>query len=127
MFGVRCRPRTQVTDDSRVRLLLDQNLSFKLVHALADLYPDSAHVRVLGLDTADDVTVWEHARANGFVIVSKDSDFYQRSVVFGHPPKVIWVRRGNCSTADIATIRRSHYDDIVAFAADDAVACLMLT
>jgi predicted nuclease of predicted toxin-antitoxin system len=64
-------------------------------------FPESAHVRDLGLDRATDAEVWEHARGNGFVIVSKDSDFEQRSLLHGHPPKSIWLRVGNCSTKGI--------------------------
>lgn len=85
-----------------MRLLLDQNLSFTLVQALADLYPDSAHVREVGLERADDDQVWRYAATRGLAIVSKDSDFRQMSFVRGHPPKVIWIRRGNCSTLSFA-------------------------
>jgi predicted nuclease of predicted toxin-antitoxin system len=64
-----------------VKLLFDQNLSHKLVNRLADMFPDSAHVREVGLKEADDHAVWEYAKANGQTIVSKDSDFHQRSFV----------------------------------------------
>jgi predicted nuclease of predicted toxin-antitoxin system len=82
-----------------VKLLFDQNLSHRLVKALASEFPESVHVRDVGLEKALDEPVWEYAKANSFVIVSKDSDFHQRSFLFGHPPKVVWIRRGNCSTA----------------------------
>ena len=84
-----------------MKLLLDENLSHKLVRLLADLFPDSIHVREVGLKAADDPLVWDHAKNNGLMIVSKDSDMHQRSFMFGYPPKVIWVRLGNCSTSDI--------------------------
>lgn len=87
-----------------MKLLFDQNLSPRLVHQLADLYADSAHVSTRGLDQATDREVWEYARANGFIIVSKDTDFSEMSVVHGYPPKVVCIRRGNCSTADIEDI-----------------------
>jgi predicted nuclease of predicted toxin-antitoxin system len=64
-----------------VRLLFDQNLSHHLVERLRDLYPVSTDVRELGLASASDIDVWEYARINGFAIVSKDSDFHQRSLV----------------------------------------------
>jgi predicted nuclease of predicted toxin-antitoxin system len=70
--------------------------------------------------------VWDHARAQGFVIVSKDSDFYQRSLVAGHPPKVVWIRRGNCSTDDIEDILRRHISDLLTFERDPAAAFLIL-
>jgi len=78
-----------------VRLLLDQNLSPHLVDALQDLHPGSAHVRDVGLASADDEAVWTFAAQQGLSIVSKDSDFRQRSFVRGHPPKVVWIARGN--------------------------------
>lgn len=62
-----------------MKLLFDQNLSHRLARALADLFPDSLHVRDVGLRAADDPVVWDYARQRGFVIVSKDADFHQRS------------------------------------------------
>ena len=102
-----------------MRLLFDQNLSPQLRNLLADLYPGSIHVRDVGLQSADDVAVWDYAAQQGLTIVSKDSDFRQRSFLFAHPPKVVWLRRGNCSTTEIETILRVHYDDIVAFESDE--------
>jgi predicted nuclease of predicted toxin-antitoxin system len=72
-----------------MRLLFDENLSFRLVRSLADTYPFSAHVRELGLLGAPDETIWRHAAEHDFVLTSKDADFFQRSVVYGSPPKVI--------------------------------------
>ena len=79
-------------------LLFDQNLSFRLQRALTDIYSGALHVRELGLTEVDDQEIWLYAAANDCVIVSKDSDFYQRSLLQGYPPKVVWIRRGNCST-----------------------------
>jgi len=84
-----------------VKLLLDQNLAPRLVAALAALYPDSKHVRDVGLAAANDDDVWRYAATGGFTIVSKDADFHERSFVLGPPPKVIWIRRGNCSTTEV--------------------------
>lgn len=98
-----------------MKLLFDQNLSPRLVPALMDLFPGSVHVRDLGLQSADDEAVWDYAVKNGFSIVSKDSDFRQRSFVFGHPPKVIWIRRGNCSTTEIEAILRARHSEILSF------------
>jgi predicted nuclease of predicted toxin-antitoxin system len=105
---------------------LDENLSHKLVSVLADLFPNSEHVRDIGLKAADDGVIWEYAESNGLVIISKDSDFYQRSLLFGHPPKVIWVRRGNCSTAEVEAILRKNYDEIDRFNQDLYEAHLIL-
>ena len=73
-----------------MKLLLDQNLSPRLVLSLAATYPGTSHVREVGLHAADDDMVWAYAAEHGSVIVSKDADFHQRSFVLGHPPKVVW-------------------------------------
>lgn len=109
-----------------MKLLFDQNLSHKLVRALTDAFPGSTHVRDLGMKDADDRLIWEQAKLDGLMIVSKDSDFYQRGQLFGHPPKLIWIRRGNCSTAAIEAILRKHLDQIRQFAQDPQTACLVL-
>jgi predicted nuclease of predicted toxin-antitoxin system len=79
------------------------------------------------LQAADDDTVWTYAAQHGFVIVSKDADFHQRSFVLGHPPKVVWIRRGNCSTVEMEAILRSHEADLLAFERDDREAFLALS
>ena len=90
-----------------MKLLFDQNLSPGLVQLLADVYPNSTHVLDTALDKAEDLDVWTFAREHGFTIVSKDGDFRQLSFLLGAPPKVIWVRLGNCTTRDIETALRS--------------------
>ena len=87
-----------------MKLLFDQNLSPRLPRLLADLYPESMHVREVGLREGTDAAIWEHAKKNRFVIVSKDSDFQQRSLLFGHPPKFVWRRVGNCPVRPIARL-----------------------
>ena len=109
-----------------MRLLLDQNLSPHLKSVLIDLYPETLHVRDAGLESADDIDVWSFARERGLTIVSKDSDFRQFSFMYGHPPKVVWVRRGNCSTAEIASLLRDRYDDVATFHDDENGAFLAL-
>jgi predicted nuclease of predicted toxin-antitoxin system len=109
-----------------VKLLLDQNLSPRLTKILAAVYPGTTHVRDAGLETADDDTVWVYAAEHGYAIVSKDADFHQRSFVLGHPPKVVWIRRGNCSTSEIEEILRAHHGDLLAFERDEHGAFLAL-
>ena len=84
-----------------MKLLFDQNLSPKLTERLADVYPGSEHVVDVSLGRALDREVWSHAEQSGLAIVSKDSDFSEMSVLRGFPPNVVWIRRGNCSTAEI--------------------------
>jgi predicted nuclease of predicted toxin-antitoxin system len=81
-----------------VKLLFDENLSHKLARRLADIFPVSVHVRDVGLKATSDPLVWDYARDNDFMIVSKDADMHDLSLVFGNPPKVVWLRLGNCST-----------------------------
>ncbi len=95
-----------------MKLLFDHNLSPSLINRLHDLYPDSNHVYLLGLDRVPDTEIWEYAKKEGFLIVTKDADFSDMSLLRGFPPKIIWIRRGNCKTGDIEAILRSHYDDI---------------
>lgn len=95
-----------------MKLLFDHNLAPALVNRLKALYPNSNHVYRLGLDQIPDVEVWEYARQEGFLIVTKDADFSDICSLRGFPPKIVWIRRGNCKTADIEAILRSHYDDI---------------
>jgi predicted nuclease of predicted toxin-antitoxin system len=109
-----------------MKLLFDQNLSHRLVRALADVYPDCQHVRDVGLREAPDTRVWNYARSNGYAIVSKDSDFYQRSLTIGFPPKVIWVRLGNCTTAAIEELLREHAVTVEQFEADTTATFLVL-
>jgi predicted nuclease of predicted toxin-antitoxin system len=91
-----------------MKLLFDENLAPALVGLLQDIFPDSKHVHQCGLGAADDNEIWDFAQANGFTIVSKDSDYQEKSLLQGFPPKVIWLRLGNCSTRQIEeTIRRN--------------------
>ena len=89
-----------------MKLLFDENLSHKLGGRLANEYPGSTHVRNVGLRGAQDGHVWVHARADAFVIVSKDTDFRDRSYVEGFPPKVIWLDVGNAGTTAITELLR---------------------
>jgi len=109
-----------------VKFLFDQNLSPYLVQALASLYPDSIHVRDVGLERSDDQIVWNYALNHGFIIVTKDADFHQMSFVYGHPPKIVWIQRGNCSTNEIEEILRRRFADINMFDADTDSAFLSL-
>jgi predicted nuclease of predicted toxin-antitoxin system len=109
-----------------VKLLLDHNLSYRLVPALHTLYPGSVHARDVGLQMATDEAVWSYARAHDLVIVSKDVDFHQRSLVFGAPPRLVWIRRGNCSTDEILALLRTHHPELLAFEADQEATFLAL-
>jgi predicted nuclease of predicted toxin-antitoxin system len=94
---------------------------------LATLFPDSAHVRECGLLGFSDENVWEYARANGFIIVSKDSDFQQRSLLYGHPPKLVWLRTGNCTRQQLIQLITTHEQDIRALDSDPFETVLVLS
>jgi len=106
-----------------MKLLFDQNLSYKLCERLADLFPDSNQVRRAGLDTADDRAIWEYAKANGYVIASHDADFADMAGLYGPPPKVVWLRCGNQSTGYIEKLLRGHVEAFRSFEADADAAC----
>ena len=109
-----------------MKLLFDQNLSPRLPRLLADIYAESIHVRKVGLRDADDSVIWEYAKANGYAIVSKDSDFQQRSLLLGAPPKFIWLRVGNCTVKRIEDLLRRFSAAIHTFDLDDSKSHLML-
>jgi predicted nuclease of predicted toxin-antitoxin system len=109
-----------------VKLLFDENLSPRLVDALSKEFPKSTHVRDVGLKSADDRSVWQFAKANHFIIVSKDSDFHQLSFLLGPPPKVVWVRVGNADTPAIGALLRSRKDQIEEFESESEAAFLFL-
>jgi len=109
-----------------VKLLLDENLSDQIIYRIVDLYPDSEHVKTLALTNTDDALIWEYAKANDFVIVSKDSDFHQRSLLYGHPPKFIYLRIGNSPTSKIVQILRDNFDTIIEFEGSETESILVL-
>jgi len=110
-----------------VKLLFDENISFRLVERLSIQFPGSTHVRAVGLSSGDDRSVWEFAHRNDFILVSKDSDFHQLSFLLGPPPKVVWVRIGNATTRRIEALLRSRKSDLMAFESDRDAAFLILS
>jgi predicted nuclease of predicted toxin-antitoxin system len=109
-----------------VRLLFDENLSEQLVDLLADLFPDSLHIRTLRGPGASDLTVWQLAADQGCILVTKDEDFQRLSISRGAPPKVIWIRLGNCTTKQLAELFRSRFEVIDGFEAHEEATFLAL-
>jgi predicted nuclease of predicted toxin-antitoxin system len=110
-----------------MRLLFDHNLSLRLVDRLANVYPGSSHVFRLGLDRAPDLEVWRYACEHSFVIVTKDSDFNDLSVLQGFPPKIVWVRLGNCTTSDVERALRAGREAIISFVSEPDLGVLELS
>jgi len=84
-----------------VKLLVDHNLSHKILLHLSGKFEGSVHVKNIGLEKADDTAIWDYAKANGFTILSQDADFYDIGFLKGYPPKIFWIRSGNSSTSHI--------------------------
>jgi len=106
-----------------MKLLFDQNLSSKLCDRMADLFPESSQVRRAGLEAADDRAIWEYAKANGFAVVSQDSDFADMAALYGPPPKVVWLRCGNQTNEFIEKLFRDHAETAIAFEQDADAGC----
>ena len=110
-----------------MRLLFDENLSPKLPKRLSDLFPNSLHVRDVGMKAMIDPMVWDYAKDNNLMIVSKDVDMHDLSLVFGNPPKVIWLRLGNCWTLQVENLLRRDFTAIKLFYEDDNLSLLALS
>ena len=109
-----------------MRLLFDEPLSERLIALLHDLFPESAHVRRMCGGGAPDLVVWEFARKREYLVVTKDEDFHRLSVLRGAPPKVVWIRLGNCRTQDIADLLRRRHESVRRFAEQDEASFLIL-
>ena len=107
-----------------MKLLLDQNLSFRLLEKLEPVYPGSTQVKLVELDQADDLTIWRFAKDNGFVIVTKDSDFHDFSLIYGNAPKVIWLKCGNKPGWYVLVLLLNNQDKIKAFIKGTSNTCL---
>lgn len=109
-----------------MKLLLDENLSDRIVFQVDDLFPGTTHVKVEGLMRADDIQIWEYAVSEDYVILSKGWDFHQLSLVHGFPPKVIYLGMGNCSTQTVVTTLRERFSEINSFHDDPEESLLVL-
>ena len=97
------------------RLLFDNNISHRVIARIDDIFPNTNHVMLEKLDDVSDERVWMFARNNGYTIVTKDSDFNDMAIHKGTPPKIIWIKLGNCKVAEIENILRVNEDEIKAF------------
>jgi predicted nuclease of predicted toxin-antitoxin system len=101
-----------------MRLLFDQNISYRITKILSKSFPEVKHVSHVGLEDATDTEIWEFARSNDFSIVTFDSDYYDLSIIKGCPPKIIWLRTGNTATKEIAEKLEAEIDLIKLFLTD---------
>ena len=109
-----------------MKLLIDENISQRLAASLSDCFPHSKRVRQIGLLGANDPELWNHAKAEGYCILTKDTDFQFRSLFEGHPPKVILLRLGNCTTNRIEILVRNSLKEIETFNVDPELAMLVI-
>lgn len=108
-----------------MKLLIDNNLSFKLVLTLSRHFPDSMHIReTLGV-LAEDYAIWQFAKENRFVILTKDNDFDERSQLYGCPPKIVHLVCGNKTTVHILDLLIRHKEAIISFAEEDGENCIL--
>ena len=91
-----------------MKLLFDQNISFRITKKIQKLFPDSKQVRELGLEDTSDIDIWGFAKTNDFAIVTFDADFADIANIKGSPPKIIWLRTGNMTTNNIVVILKRH-------------------
>jgi len=110
------------------KLLFDQNLSYKILNQLKPFFsPQSSHVRLLHLEETDDLTIWSYAKEHNFHIVTQDSDFNDLPTLYGFPPKIIWVNKGNMTTREIVDLIEVRQEIINAFLDNKTTGLLELT
>ncbi len=107
-------------------LLFDQNISFRLIKEIVPHFPESKQLREAGLEGKQDREIWKWAKLKGYCIVTFDSDFVDLSLLFGFPPKVIWLRLGNSSTGRIAKVMISKKGEIEDFLKNEVEGILKL-
>lgn len=106
-----------------MKLLFDQNISFRILKKLSVTFPESSHVKTEGLINASDLDIWEFAKNNKFTIVSQDSDFNDINLIKGFPPKIIWIKTGNLNTEEISDLLLKHHMEIEDFLIDKILGC----
>jgi predicted nuclease of predicted toxin-antitoxin system len=107
-----------------MKLLLDEHLSRRIVPFLQGVYPGSTQVALIGMERASDREIWEYAQTNGFVIVTKDSDFYDLSLVLGAPPQVVWLKTGNTTKAAVTRALLDNQAAVERLAQQEGVTCI---
>ena len=107
-----------------MKLLLDQNISYRLVKELESRFPGTQQFKRLGLNNTSDREIWAYARKENYVLIPFDSDFYDFSIAFGHPPKVIWLKFSNQASQNVLNILLSKAEQIEDFNNNNELSCL---
>ena len=107
-----------------MKLLFDQNISFRIIKILNNKFPGAAQIRELHLENSSDFEIWNYAKRYDYCIVTFDADFSNFSSLYGHPPKIIWLRTGNTKTLYIANLLIQKEELIKVFLDDADISCL---
>lgn len=110
-----------------MKLLFDQNISFRILKKLPDAFIGSSHVTTERLMNATDFEIWEYAKQHQFTIVTQDSDFNDLFLLRGFPPKILWFQTNNLRTDDLALILKNRQKDVLEFIENDELGCLELS
>ena len=109
-----------------MKLLFDQNISFRVVNQLRAVLSESVGVGEVGLLNADDFQIWEYARQHGFSVVTFDRDIPDIGAVRGFPPKIIWLRTGNLTNRAIVALFNERMGEFAEFVANGRKGCLQV-
>ena len=107
-----------------MKLLFDQNISFRLLRLLPPSFANCSHVKSEGLNNCDDIVIWQFAKDHGFTVVTFDADFTEIASYRGFPPKIIHLRTGNLTTAEIAELLVLNFSEITTFVYHSEKCCL---
>ena len=107
-----------------MKLLFDQNISFRIMRLLPDSFAECRHVKSVELNNRNDSEIWQFAKQNGFAIVSFDSDFFDIATLRGFPPKIVWLRTGNLTTTEIAELIILNFSKIASFIDNSEQSCI---
>ncbi|MBA4744850.1 MAG: DUF5615 family PIN-like protein [Muricauda sp.] len=110
-----------------MKLLFDQNISFRLIKIIAPIFPQAYSVKDLNLVDSSDIDIWRYAKDNHFTIVTFDADFFDLSTLYGSPPKIIWLKTGNMTTSLLAQLFEEHQSLIKEFIEDKESDSLLLS
>jgi len=109
-----------------MKLLLDQNISSKITEKLQSDFQGSAHVKEFNLTQRSDILIWEFAKHNDFIIVTRDADFFDIGLIQGYPPKIIWIQTNNPSKEYTENLLLTNKDIIYNFVDESETFCLRL-
>ena len=108
-----------------MKLLLDQNISFRVAKHFKNSDLNIIHANEVDLNNASDAEIWNYARSQNCSIVTFDADFYDLQLLKGFPPKIIWLRFGNTTRRELITNFEKHAETINNFC-ESKLGCLEL-